>query len=267
MEAVLVSYAVLPDSVMEAWPRLSPAACKVVGAVASFMNGEATKCFPSIKSIMARSGYKDDRSMRRALRELESRGILTIARRPGRSSLYSWASPKRRNPTAVSVPTKSTTPGEICRDTPHISDPGLPTFQTPHKETSKGTTEGEGVAVPPELEGFQLYKADANLCRRWSELLPAWEQAHPDLDIPSEIAKAHAWEVSNPSKRKKDKPRFINTWLNGARPAKGEVRKSYIDQEAERIEREEEKAALRYEASGFEDRLYDQQQKAAGGAQ
>jgi hypothetical protein len=48
--------------------------------------------------------------------------------------------------------------------------------------------------------------------------------AHPDLDLDHELAKAAAWCEANPAKRKTGKgmPRFINTWMNNARPVAAE---------------------------------------------
>lgn len=49
----------------------------------------------------------------------------------------------------------------------------------------------------------------------------AWVSAYPDIDIDSELSKAHAWCLTNPKKAaaKKDWGRFLNSWLGRARPA------------------------------------------------
>lgn len=50
------------------------------------------------------------------------------------------------------------------------------------------------------------------------DLLLAWASAYPALDIAGEIARARAWAVSNPAKRKtaRGMPRFLNSWLERA---------------------------------------------------
>lgn len=85
----------------------------------------------------------------------------------------------------------------------------------------------EPAAPPPALTGLPLYENDQKLCRRWSELAQAWEKANPEVDVLAEVRKAHAWEVSNPSKRKRDRARFLGAWIARAqdrgRPAASNV--------------------------------------------
>ena len=46
-----------------------------------------------------------------------------------------------------------------------------------------------------------------------------WANAYPGLDISSEVGKAYAWCVSNPSRApKKDYARFLNAWLSRCKP-------------------------------------------------
>ena len=93
--------------------------------------------------------------------------------------------------------------------------------------TYKGIRGGEGVfcseasktmpSEPPQgLKDLILYCVDEKLCRRWSELLPAWTLAYPAVDVMAEIRMAHAWEVANPTRRKKDRARFLASWLSRA---------------------------------------------------
>lgn len=80
---------------------------------------------------------------------------------------------------------------------------------------------GDGAphAVPQELKGLPLYEADAKLCRAFPALLPAWRTAHPGVDVLAEVRKAHAWEVSNPTRAKKNRPKFLASWLCRAQDA------------------------------------------------
>jgi len=70
--------------------------------------------------------------------------------------------------------------------------------------------------VPEDLKDCFLYVLDENLCRRWEELMLAWRVAYPGIDIVAEIKKAHCWEVNNKRRRKRNRPRFLTTWLDRA---------------------------------------------------
>ncbi len=71
---------------------------------------------------------------------------------------------------------------------------------------------------PPELKGLQLYEKDPVLRRQWPELMDAWKESFPGVDIAREIKKAHAWEVANPRRRKtsRGRPRYLYQWLERA---------------------------------------------------
>ncbi len=68
--------------------------------------------------------------------------------------------------------------------------------------------------VPPELGALELYRTDEKLIRQFPTLLAAWRAAYPGISVEGEIRKAHAWEVANPSMRKKNRPRFLQNWLS-----------------------------------------------------
>ena len=69
---------------------------------------------------------------------------------------------------------------------------------------------------PKELEGLELYESDKRLCDRWPDLIKNWQKAYPHMDVVAEIIKAHAWEIANPAKRKKNRPSFLGRWLSRA---------------------------------------------------
>lgn len=69
--------------------------------------------------------------------------------------------------------------------------------------------------VPEMLKGLALYEANRTLCVKFPDVLPAWREAFPGVDIAMEIKRAHAWEMANPKKRKVDKLRYLNNWLAG----------------------------------------------------
>jgi hypothetical protein len=89
--------------------------------------------------------------------------------------------------------------------------------QTRSRRTPPRSRSPEAVEVatqtPPPLLGLTLYEQDVKLVRRWEELFAAWKIAYPGVDVVAEIREAHAWEVANPTRRKKDRPRFLAAWL------------------------------------------------------
>lgn len=89
---------------------------------------------------------------------------------------------------------------------------------TPETTNLKSTGEANPNGIPEELQGLELYEDDLKLIERWPSLLASWRKAYPRLSIASEVAKAHAWEMANPSKRKKQKARFLGNWLSHAKP-------------------------------------------------
>lgn len=74
--------------------------------------------------------------------------------------------------------------------------------------------------VPVELQELTLYANDAKLIGQWPKLLASWQVAFPGVDVAWEVAKAHAWEMSNPQKRKRDRARFLHSWLSRAAKAR-----------------------------------------------
>ena len=69
-----MTFAFLPDSIVAAWPSLSPVAAKVAGALAARMNAEGT-CWPSWETLMGDSGIRNRNKLSRALRELQGAGL------------------------------------------------------------------------------------------------------------------------------------------------------------------------------------------------
>jgi len=92
--------------------------------------------------------------------------------------------------------------------------------------------------IPTELVGLSLYETDMKLHKQWPQLLPAWKEAYPGVNILSETRKAHAWEISNPSKQKKNRARSLANWLARAQdqPGRpGQSEKSDFDGVEEKI--------------------------------
>lgn len=60
-------------------------------------------------------------------------------------------------------------------------------------------------------------------------LISTWKEAYPNIDIPTQLNKAKAWLISNPSKAKKDFSKFINNWLSRSMELPGQQVKVKID--------------------------------------
>ena len=70
--------------------------------------------------------------------------------------------------------------------------------------------------VPEELQDLELYASDQRLCRRWPDVYLAWQKAFPGLDVLAQVRLAHSWEMANISRRKKNRLKFLQSWLNRA---------------------------------------------------
>ncbi len=117
-------------------------------------------------------------------------------------------------------------------------------------------------APPKELSGMHLYEADTKLCKAFPELMKSWSRAYSGMDILTEIAKAHAWEVANPSKRKTDRARFLTNWF-----ARASNNPQSPKAQPDQAELEFEKASNEYGNSGIEDRIAAEAQESGGGVQ
>jgi hypothetical protein len=66
---------------------------------------------------------------------------------------------------------------------------------------------------PKALRDLPLYATDPKLVGQYPGLVMTWRVAYPGINIETEIAKAHAWEMANPKQRKVNRARFLNSWL------------------------------------------------------
>ncbi|MFH2000512.1 MAG: helix-turn-helix domain-containing protein [Planctomycetota bacterium] len=225
----------------------------VGAALATFMDMSG-KCFPSRAAIAKRAGL-DHRAVSRALHELELRGFIQIISRPGTSNTLCL-------PLVVKTQGQIDTPGRKDPPSPGQNDPPPLGQNDPPKEPIKkpmkeliGTDTGStssAEAVPSELKGMELYETDMKLCAAWAGLQTSWARAYPDIDYLAEVAKAHAWEVANPQRRKTDRPRFLTNWL--ARVANN-PQQNQPSEEQQCAEEQFEHASMAYAVSGIEEAL------------
>ena len=209
-----MTYAKLPDALVDAWPGLSLSAKAVAGAIASHMNGTRGDCFPSVAALMKQSGLRRAKSVRKAIKELAEAGLLDVEHRGWhRSNSYRWTDRAGSAPPEAQDRAEDDRPKGVRPGAKRPSDRAQkrPLTLPLNKSTSTPS------APPQELTGLTLYESDAKLLKAWPELLPSWERAYPGVNVAAEVAKAHAWEVANPAKRKKDRARFLAGWLSRAK--------------------------------------------------
>ena len=271
-----MSYVYLPERVVKSWPELSPAAKAVAVAIASFMNGEATGCFPGVKSISKVAGYKNGRTTQRAIGELISAGVLTVVRRPGQSNLYSWG-------VSAPPPVPQTTPSDdhprkISTKTPRTTDHPKDT----NKDTNKNLPSGDGAATRkrskknskksnPRPNGGNVWRwwhgantsagrkliktsADTAAAKRLAGMVHEGDFDENQLrecmvaflaDVdPFLLKNGHALRLL---------PIKLNAYLNKPPPPR--------NPESERLEAEFEKASLSYRDSGIEEQITAQGQE------
>jgi hypothetical protein len=83
----------------------------------------------------------------------------------------------------------------------------------PHR--SQDQDQDQDQEVEPAAKTFSLLMADGTNYIVPQSVIMATTAAYPLVNIPAELLKMSAWLVSNPGKRKKDAPKFINNWLKG----------------------------------------------------
>jgi hypothetical protein len=172
---------------------------------------------PSISRI-ATDCSESDGSVKEALRELRNLGLLVVEPRTSASG------DATSNRYRIGVGQPATHPPHVGGATgdPPVGQPATTKVEGPveqeepvKEDCSDPAPSVPVVAIPVEFNGLELYRADTNLCRKWPVLLPALIQAYPRGKdwIVAEVRKAHAWEVANSTKRKKDRPKFLAGWL------------------------------------------------------
>ncbi len=212
-----MTYARLPGNVLQAWPDLSPSAKAVAVALASFMDRDG-ECWPSREKIMERSGVRRTATVSKATTELEAQGLLSVQRRSRQSCIYRWPSCEGTTSASSGIPdeTKNVLSSrfEGAESVSHEVTRSVPQNNTTEQKKNDGGT----TATPPELKGLELYEADIKFVAQWPSLLKSWKRAYPGINIVVEVAKAHAWEVAHPNRRKNDRAHFLGGWLSRTKP-------------------------------------------------
>lgn len=130
-----MSFAYIPEYVIDKWHAISFPAKAVVVTIASFMGTDNQPCFPSINSLMIRSGIKTRRTVRKAINELVEEKLMSVERQEGKSNLYSWT-----KPLAIRAGGTPNTTGNKCPTTPYTKCTPKDTNKDTKKDTKKDTT-------------------------------------------------------------------------------------------------------------------------------
>jgi uncharacterized protein YdaU (DUF1376 family) len=90
---------------------------------------------------------------------------------------------------------------------------------------TKGIPKAPTYAPPPDRSAPKrsTSKLTWSEADGWGEIpeptRKAWAEAHPGIDIDTELAKAHSWLLVNITRRPKNPGQFFNNWLNRATPS------------------------------------------------
>lgn len=103
-------------------------------------------------------------------------------------------------------------------DASPIEAPSKPLRSQDQDRTGSGQDQEEvpSAATPHGNISFVLQMQGGKQYVVPQEIITAARAAYPLVDVEREIKRAAAWLVSNPAKRKKDAPRFLNNWFKGA---------------------------------------------------
>lgn len=101
-------------------------------------------------------------------------------------------------------------PDVLNPESPILNPESTPLALNPEK------AQGSNPAIHPWLLGLDLYTSDSKLMGKIWTVDKAWMAAFPGIDIGMEIKKAHAWEITNPTRVKTNRIKFFNTWLSRA---------------------------------------------------
>lgn len=107
-------------------------------------------------------------------------------------------------------------PDGVCTETETVQRQRLDCTETEKDSCAEPSEDARVCASPDAFTDLPLYEQDKKLCKKWHKLLASARTAYPGIDILAEVRKAHAWEVANPSRRKKDRVRFLNNWFSRA---------------------------------------------------
>jgi hypothetical protein len=199
---------------------MPPVPKAVLISLADQANDEGV-CWPSVANIVKRTCLSE-RSVQRAIAWLELAGALKTNERNGRSTYYNLT-PAGYAPPSDSHPVPQTPTGDgLTPPPPSDGHPGGATLAP--RTVIEPSVEPSREPVAPRHEarrrtnGYHiLYDWTAHKFTgiRDDEIL-AWQEAHPAISVPDQLARAEAWLKANPARKKSNYESFIVKWLGRA---------------------------------------------------
>jgi len=152
------------------------------------------------------------RLMKERKNQVSKRRERSESGKKGAKSLWS----KRKNEKL----SHSSAKGSAIKEPMAIDGSSSSSSSSSNKKNYKNNSPCVRTATPshPAFVGLDLYESDEKLKRsiQKNDLLKTWVNAFPGISVADEIKKAHAWEKANPTRRKKDRPRFLTNWMSRA---------------------------------------------------
>ena len=210
-------YASLPEHVLTAWPRLSPAAAKVTVALASFMD-KAGRCYPGREAIMAKAGIRRRNTFAGAIRELEGKGLIVLRRRFQRTRYYSWTAEAlvsetdTSDPQEVSESDTLTAPKGIEKRAVKVSQNDTLNNTKEQKTLSRRTATKDGAAFDVFWTAYPRKVAKTAAKKAWAKINPGPELVEQMLAALEVQGRSDQWTRYG--------GKFVPypaTWLNGER--------------------------------------------------
>jgi hypothetical protein len=185
-------------------------------ALADYTNTRDRRCDPGIDTIAFRCGLSE-RTVRRAIEELEKLGALTVNRTPGAGHSYIVTPDNLSTPTPDTV---STPPGQDVHPPrsscpPYISKPRINLEENLFAPSTSGSTPADP-PQPPRLNGAEAIPLVGGV--EWHcppALLTELDRLYPAVDPVQTFREIRAWCITNPGKRKTTRgvERFVNRWF------------------------------------------------------
>lgn len=175
------------------------------------------KCFTKSEGRLVNSRLEIERKKQRA----KHRKVVAAGRKGGKAKAAKALDGTNRSSEAkaalehrstIQSQSQSQSQNKKKRQSQRVSTE--PLFSDPTPSDSESSLSQSFLGIPDLLVPLELYREDDKLTEKLPSLLPVWVKAYPEIDVEAEILKAHAWELANPSKRKKNRPRFLSGWLN-----------------------------------------------------
>jgi hypothetical protein len=161
-----MTYAHLPEPIIDAWPTLSFKAKDVAVALACFMNGDG-RCFVLRETLMTRMGTKRPQNVTDGTRELEHKGLLKVRQRVRQCCLYEWAIPESTH--GVSSGLSESTPS-VPSELPE-STHGVPRESTPCVPHNIPPLTNNGLRAKKRASPKKPKQpSDVTVFKRWWEL-------------------------------------------------------------------------------------------------